>query len=72
MQHLTGGKISQQIFRAAAQSFDRLAMQLFGKPLGQRPTEIATPHFDLGEARAFHGWREAAPHSLYFRQFGHD
>jgi hypothetical protein len=37
------------------------------KAFWQRPTEIATPHFDFIEALAFHGWRQAAPHGLDLR-----
>jgi hypothetical protein len=41
------------------------------KILAERPAQIAAARFDLGEARAFHDRREAAPHCLDFGEFGH-
>src|SRR5262245_24533114 len=70
-QYVAGRKIRQEVFRATTQSLNRLAVQLLGKALWQRPAQIAATHLDFGKARAFHDGRQTAAHGFDFRQFGH-
>ena len=70
-QHVAGGKIGEEILGAAAEPFDRLALEPGGEILRQRPAQIAAPRLDLGEARALHDRLQAAADGLDFGQFGH-
>ena len=70
-QHLARRQIGQQIFRPPAEALDRLPGQALFEVLGNRPAQAAVAHLDLGQARAFHGGRQAAPHGLDFGELGH-
>ena len=70
-QHVAGGQIGQQIFGAAAEAFDLLALQPLLEILRHRPAQAAVAHLDLFEARALHGGREPPAHGLDFGKFGH-
>ncbi len=70
-QHVTGGKIGEEIFGAPAQPFHRLALEPGDEVLGQGPAQVAAVGFDLGKARPLHHRLQPAAHGLDFGQFRH-
>ena len=53
-QHVAGGKVGEQIFRAPAQAGNGLAGQALDEILGQRPAQIGAARLHLGEACSLH------------------
>ena len=66
-QHVTGGEVGHQIFRAAAEPGHGLALQSGNKILLKGKAQILAPGFGLDDFRAFHDRLQAAADGLDFR-----
>src|SRR5579883_2342402 len=70
-QHVAGGEAGQQIFGAAAEAGDGLAVQASRKILLKGKAQVPAAGFRLDDPGALHDRLQAAPDGLDFRQFGH-
>src|SRR5579862_7096916 len=70
-QHVTGGKIGEQIFGPSSDTRNGAPFQARHKILWQRPAQIAPMDLDLDEARAIHSRLKAAANRLDFGKLGH-
>ena len=70
-QHVAGRKVRQEIFGAAAEAHDLLALQPRGEILRQRPAQVAAMRDHLVEARVLHRGGKPAAHGFDFGEFGH-
>jgi len=60
-----------EIFRPAVEADDSPSLQAFGESWRKGKAQIGAPQFHAENARADQNRRQAAPHRLDLRQFGH-
>ena len=70
-QHLAGGQIRQQIFRAPADALDGRTLEPLVEIPRKRKAQVRPALLDPHEARALHHGLQAAAHGLDFGEFGH-
>src|SRR6185437_738768 len=70
-QHVAGGEIDHQIFGAAAESGDGLALEPCHEVLLERKPQILAPRLDLDELGTLHRRLQSAADGFDFRQFRH-
>jgi hypothetical protein len=61
----------QQVLGAAVEPLDPRAGEALDEAFGQREAQVRTPRLDPGKARTFQHGRQATPHGLDLREFGH-
>src|SRR6201995_6214136 len=70
-EHVTGGKIGQQIFSPAPKAGHSLTLEPRDEVLLEREPEVFAPGLRADDLRSFHGRLQAAADGLDFGQFGH-
>ncbi len=70
-QHIAGGEIDQEVFGAAADSGDRLALQPRREVGRQRPAQIAPARLHVSKRAPCMTGSRPAPHRLDFRKLRH-
>ena len=71
-QHVAGGQIDGEIFGAAADAEDGLALDPLREVLRQRTPQVRPAGIELDDAGAFHHRLEPATHGFDLGELGHD